>query len=96
MPRPCKRRRICAMPGCRRFGPGGGCENREQIVTMTLDEYESVRLIDLEDDTGAVCGPDECGTHHRTGNLQQRQREDSGLPGQRKSSGDCGGRLCPL
>lgn len=55
MPRPCKRRRICAMPGCRRFGPGGGCENREQIVTMTLDEYESVRLIDLEDMTQEQC-----------------------------------------
>lgn len=55
MPRPCKRRRICAMPGCGRFGPKGGCGNRRQTVTMTLDEYESVRLIDLEGMTQEQC-----------------------------------------
>ena len=29
MPRPCKRRRICAMPGCGRFGPKGSGEGQE-------------------------------------------------------------------
>lgn len=47
MPRPCKARRICAMPGCRRFGPTEPCAEGES-VTMALDEYETIRLIDLE------------------------------------------------
>ena len=54
MPRPCKARRICAMPGCRRFGPTEPCAERES-VTMTLDEYEAVRLIDLEGLTQEDC-----------------------------------------
>ena len=51
MPRPCKRRRICALPENRSFAPVNGnvesCEEKEKII-MTLDEYEAVRLIDLE------------------------------------------------
>ena len=48
MPRPCKRRRICALPRCGRFGPmEGNGEDRQEIV-MTVDEFESIRLIDLE------------------------------------------------
>ena len=54
MPRPCKRRRICAAPGCGRFGPReGGCER--STVTMALDEYESIRLIDLVGLTQEQC-----------------------------------------
>ncbi len=53
MPRPCKRRRICAMPGCRRFGPTDGADGRETV--MTIDEYETVRLIDLEGMTQEEC-----------------------------------------
>lgn len=58
MPRPCKRRRICAMPGCGRFGPKGNWEGQEMdrpAITMTLDEYESIRLIDLEGMTQEQC-----------------------------------------
>lgn len=49
MPRPCKRRRVCAAPACERFGP----RDRElqqdvRTVTMTLDEFECIRLIDFE------------------------------------------------
>ncbi len=51
MPRPCKRRRICALPENRSFAPVNGnvesCEEKEKII-MTMDEYEAVRLIDLE------------------------------------------------
>ena len=47
MPRPCKRRRICSLPGCRRFGDLDRKTASVQIV-MTLDEFEAVRLIDLE------------------------------------------------
>lgn len=52
MPRPCKRRRICAMPGAMYFGPKGCTDSenqtdRQDAVIMTLDEYETIRLMDL-------------------------------------------------
>ena len=46
MPRPCKRRRICAEPDCRKFGPRDRKET--EAVIMTLDEFEAIRLIDWE------------------------------------------------
>ena len=49
MPRPCKRRRICALPGALSFGPIG-CQtvhDSRDPVAMTLDEYETIRLMDL-------------------------------------------------
>ena len=52
MPRPCKRRRICAMPRNNSFAPMGNGERDEKPekrIIMSLDEYEAVRLIDLED-----------------------------------------------
>ena len=55
MPRPCKRRRICAEPSCRLFGPKGTGGRELPAVTMTLDEYESIRLIDLEGMTQEQC-----------------------------------------
>lgn len=53
MPRPCKLRRICALPVCERFTPAGsGAAEREpgagRAVEMTVDEFETIRLIDLE------------------------------------------------
>jgi len=53
MPRPCKRRRICAMPDCGRFGPTEGKAVRE--IAMTLDEFESIRAIDLDGLTQEQC-----------------------------------------
>lgn len=47
MGRPVQPRRICEEPAFVRFGPCGKKETSEN-VTMTLDEYETVRLIDLE------------------------------------------------
>lgn len=46
MPRPRKSRKICSPPNCTRFIPqhGGG-----HPITMSLDEFEVIRLIDLED-----------------------------------------------
>jgi len=55
MPRPCKRRRICAMPGCERFGPMEGDDGAKQEIRMTLDEFETIRLIDLEELTQEEC-----------------------------------------
>lgn len=44
MPRPVKKRRICALPEVAEFGPKG-CMKHEAI-TLSLDEYETIRLID--------------------------------------------------
>ena len=46
MPRPCKRRRVCALPGCRRFGGLEG-ERPQPPLEMTVDEFEAIRLLDL-------------------------------------------------
>ncbi|MEG1997858.1 MAG: DUF134 domain-containing protein, partial [Clostridiales bacterium] len=55
MSRPCKRRRICAMPGCERFGPINRADAERQIIIMTVDEFESIRLIDLAGMTQEQC-----------------------------------------
>jgi len=51
--RPQKCRRVCAAPGYTEFAPHGGCA--KQAVTMALDEYEAIRLIDLEEMTQEQC-----------------------------------------
>lgn len=55
MPRPCKRRRICSKPACGRFGPKNATDNPHLPIAMTLDEYETIRLIDLEGLTQEQC-----------------------------------------
>lgn len=55
MPRPCKRRRICAMPVCQRFGPKDSYDAEHPSITMTVDEFECIRLIDLEGMTQEQC-----------------------------------------
>ena len=42
------------MPGCARYGPLAFTPPQEQ-VTMTVDEYEAIRLIDLEGLTQEQC-----------------------------------------
>lgn len=53
MPRPCKRRRICAMPFCSHFAPVSAEENT--AVIMSVDELEAIRLIDLNGLTQEEC-----------------------------------------
>lgn len=53
MARPVKARRICGMPARNRFGPLE--ENPEEWISMTLEEYEAIRLID-----GLECTQEEC------------------------------------
>lgn len=55
MPRPRKWRRVCDLPGYARFGPLGGPRPEENPVNMTVEEYETVRLIDLEGFTQEEC-----------------------------------------
>lgn len=47
MARPRKLRRVCYFPEIRRFSPCGA-EKQGKPITMTVDEFESVRLIDWE------------------------------------------------
>ena len=47
--RPTKWRRICCLPNCNRFGPLDEPVGRDHLIIMTVDEYETIRLIDLED-----------------------------------------------
>lgn len=42
------------MPGAVCFGPKGA-PNGSSVVTMTLDEYETIRLIDLLDQSQEAC-----------------------------------------
>ena len=55
MPRPMKWRRVCCMPSSSRFGPLDSSVVTESIVRMTVDEYETIRLIDLEGLTQEEC-----------------------------------------
>ncbi len=47
MPRPRKCRRVAGPPGHNRFGPVGKAPAKTPIV-LTIDEYETIRLIDHE------------------------------------------------
>lgn len=55
MARPRKRRRVCCMPQSNLFGSLNAAIDMEHIVTMTVDEYETIRLIDLEGFTQEEC-----------------------------------------
>ena len=53
MPRLPRCRRICGAPRVDTFRPNG-CEDTEPIL-LTLDEYEVIRLVDLEQQTHERC-----------------------------------------
>ncbi|MFA5036733.1 MAG: DUF134 domain-containing protein [Candidatus Izemoplasmatales bacterium] len=48
MPRPRKMRRVCCLPESDKFGPADSPQSLENTVIMTVDEYETIRLIDFE------------------------------------------------
>lgn len=48
MARPVKRRKVCGLPERKKFGPLDSFHNKSEFITMTVDEYETIRLIDLE------------------------------------------------
>ena len=55
MPRPRKWRKVCCLPENNRFGPLDAPANSENFIHMTVDEYETIRLIDLEGLTQEEC-----------------------------------------
>ncbi len=56
MPRPRKCRKVCSLPKISEFSPYGLKKKNSGIVVMTVDEYESVRLIDYQNFTQEECG----------------------------------------
>lgn len=55
MPRPMKWRKVCSLPNSNKFGPLDSRVDEQNHIRMTVDEYESIRLIDLEGYTQAEC-----------------------------------------
>ena len=48
MPRPRKWRNVCCMPQSNLYGPLNIENNKEDFIIMSIEEYETIRLIDLE------------------------------------------------
>ena len=55
MPRPRKWRKVCCLPTTSRFGPLETCASPAEPIQMTVDEYETIRLIDLEGMNQEAC-----------------------------------------
>lgn len=55
MARPRKWRKVCSLPESTHFGPLDTESNVEQFIVITIDEYETIRLIDLQGLTQEEC-----------------------------------------
>lgn len=55
MPRPRKMRTVCSLPENGTFGPRDVEYTSENIIIISIDEYETIRLIDLENLTQEEC-----------------------------------------
>lgn len=55
MSRPVKLRKVCSLPDNKKYGPIDLTVDEENYINMTIDEYETIRLIDLEDFTQEEC-----------------------------------------
>jgi predicted DNA-binding protein (UPF0251 family) len=55
MARPMKWRKVCCLPESNKFGPLDRGAHTQDNVSMTVDEYETIRLIDLEGFTQEEC-----------------------------------------
>ena len=55
MSRPRKWRKVCCLPQNDFFGPTDCDFSEENTILMTVDEYETIRLIDLEGYTQEEC-----------------------------------------
>ena len=75
MPRPPRCRRICGIPKIDTFCPNG-CEDTEPIL-LTLDEYEVIRLVDLERQTHEQCAAQmDIFPVYRAGDFRKRTAQD--------------------
>jgi predicted DNA-binding protein (UPF0251 family) len=55
MPRPRKWRKVCCLPQSNLFGPLNSPVDQDDLVLMSVDEYETIRLIDLQGFTQEEC-----------------------------------------
>lgn len=55
MARPRKWRRVCGLPEIDSFGPLNRHVDKNNLIIMSVDEYETIRLIDLEGMTQEEC-----------------------------------------
>lgn len=55
MPRPRKQKLICSLPPCSTFAPCGGGHHTGETINMSLEEYETIRLIDHNGMDQAAC-----------------------------------------
>jgi len=55
MPRPRKYRKVCCLPQSNLYGPINGIVDDRKMIQMTVEEYETIRLIDLEGLTQEEC-----------------------------------------
>lgn len=55
MPRPRKWRKVCCLPESDTFGPLNRPFLEDEMILMTVEEYETIRLIDLEGLTQEEC-----------------------------------------
>ncbi|HCX64059.1 MAG TPA: hypothetical protein DHN33_02455 [Eubacteriaceae bacterium] len=55
MPRPRKWRRVCCLPENNVFGALDAEDKNREVIVMTVDEYETIRLIDLEGEMQQGC-----------------------------------------
>ncbi len=55
MPRPRKNRKVCCLPESSVFGPVPARIAKGEPVILTVDEYETIRLIDFENTSQEEC-----------------------------------------
>lgn len=55
MPRPRKWKKVCCMPESNLYGPINDSNLEKEIIIMAIEEYETIRLIDLEGLTQEQC-----------------------------------------
>ncbi len=55
MARPVKEKKVCGLPKTNKFGPIDECLKAREFIHMTVEEYETIRLIDYEGFTQEEC-----------------------------------------
>lgn len=48
MPRPRKWKRVCSLPNYKKYGPVSVKVDENDVVEMTVEELETIRMVDLE------------------------------------------------